>query len=76
VWLDPKRVLNAFEKLFEKFRQSILVVSYRSDGVPSLDQLVGLLRNQGKTVGNFSNRDYKYVLSSNGESKEALIVAT
>jgi adenine-specific DNA-methyltransferase len=76
VWLDTKRVLNAFETLFEKFRRSILVVSYRSDGIPSPEQLVDLLRKQGRSVENYSNRDYKYVLSSNGASKEALIVAT
>jgi adenine-specific DNA-methyltransferase len=76
VWLDPKRALDAFGRLFDKFRRSILVVSYRSDGIPSPDQLIRLLRSQGKAVETFSNREYKYVLSSNGESKEALIVAT
>lgn len=75
VWLDQKHVLNAFGRLFEKFRRSILVISYRSDGIPSPDQLIGLLRDQGKSVETFSNREYKYVLSSNGTSKEALIVA-
>jgi adenine-specific DNA methylase len=76
VWLNTKRVLEAFGTLFEKFPKSILVVSYRSDGIPTPEQLIELLRKQGRSVENFSNRDYKYVLSSNGGSKEALIVAT
>jgi DNA adenine methylase/adenine-specific DNA-methyltransferase len=75
MWLDTKRVLPAFDALFDKFRRSILVISYRTDGIPSPQQLIDLLRNKGKSVETFSNRDYKYVLSSNGESKEALIVA-
>jgi adenine-specific DNA-methyltransferase len=76
VWLDTKRVVKAFDDLFTRFRESILLISYRSDGIPSPEQLVELLRNQGRSVENFSNRDYKYVLSSNGQSKEALILAT
>jgi adenine-specific DNA methylase len=75
IWLDTKRVLSAFDVLFDKFRRSILVISYRSDGTPSPQQLIELLRKQGKYVENCSNREYKYVLSSNGLSKEALIVA-
>jgi len=76
IWLDTKRVLKAYDDLFGKFRSSILVVSYRTDGIPTPQQLVDLLRRHNKSVGNFSNKGYKYVLSSNGESKEALIVAT
>ncbi len=76
VWLNTKKVLKAFDDLFSKFQRSILLISYRTDGIPSPDQLVELLRGRGRSVENFSNRDYKYVLSSNGQSKEALIVAT
>lgn len=76
IWLDRKRVLDAFDALFEKFSKSILVISYRTDGIPSPDQLVALLRHHNKKIRNFSNKNYKYVLSSNGSSREALIVAT
>jgi adenine-specific DNA methylase len=75
IWLDKARVTSAFERLFEKFRKSQLVVSYRTDGIPSPDQLMSLLRRQNRKIRNFSTKGYKYVLSSNGQSKEALIVA-
>lgn len=75
IWLDKNRVMGAFDKLFEKFRKSLLVISYRTDGIPSPEQLMSLLRRHDKRVVNFSSREYKYVLSSNGVSKEALIVA-
>lgn len=75
IWLDKAKVLHAFGRLFEKFRKSQLVISYRTDGIPSPDELTALLRRQNRKIRNFSSRGYKYVLSSNGGSKEALIVA-
>ncbi len=75
VWLDKNRALGAFDMLFDQFRKSLLVISYRTDGIPTPEQLMSLLRRHGKRVANFSSRGYKYVLSSNGVSKEALIVA-
>lgn len=39
-WIDKNRIYSAFEKLFDKFADSILVVSYRSDGIPSIEELV------------------------------------
>ncbi len=75
VWLDKIRVVSAFERLFEKFRKSQLVISYRTDGIPSPEKLISLLRRQNRRIRNFSIKEYKYVLSSNGKSKEALIVA-
>jgi len=76
VWLDKAGVITAFERLFEKFRKSQLVVSYRTDGMPSPEELISLLHRQNRKVRNFSSKQYKYVLSSNGQSKEALIIAT
>ncbi len=75
VWLNKERVIQAFDRLFEKFRKSQLVISYRTDGIPSPDELTTLLHRQNRKIRNFSTRGYKYVLSSNGGSKEALIVA-
>lgn len=76
LWLDKNKVFGAFNDLFEKFRQSLLVISYRTDGIPSPEELMSLLHRHGRKIANFSSRGYKYVLSSNGGSKEALIVAS
>jgi adenine-specific DNA methylase len=73
VWVDKNRIKAAFDKLFDKFKDSIIVVSYRSDGIPSIEELKNLL---GKYKPNLEERiwsDYKYVLS-NGNSEEILLI--
>ena len=72
-WCSKGEIHNAFEKLFEKFKDSILVISYRDDGIPSIDELSKMLKDIDKNVA-VKKLDYKYVLS-NGNSKEVLIIA-
>ena len=73
-WNDPKRIRTAFKRLFEQFRKSILVVSYRSDGIPSVTEIVEYLEALGKSV-RVQTLNYKYVLSNN-HSAEVLVIAT
>ncbi|MCQ1534591.1 DNA methyltransferase [Methanosarcina sp. KYL-1] len=74
VWNDVKKINIAFDKLFDKFKDSIIVVSYRSDGIPSEEQLVQLLKKYKKNVREVKATDFKYVLSKK-ESKELLFIA-
>lgn len=71
-WCNKKEIHKAFEKLFDKFKDSILVVSYREDGIPCIPDLVRMLESRGKKV-DVKMLDYKYVLST-GISKEVLII--
>jgi len=73
-WNDPKEIFKAFDRLFNRFRESILVVSYRSDGIPNEQQLVSLLKKYKKTVTLKHFGRYKYVLSKNNDSKEILLI--
>ncbi len=73
VWTDKNRIFDAFDKLFERFRDSILVVSYRSDGIPSIDECIGLLKKYKPNVEELTRKSYKYVLSTN-HSEEVLLV--
>ena len=73
-WNDPKRIKKAFENLCEQFRDSILVISYRSDGIPSITEITECLKAHGKKV-HIQTFDYKYVLSNN-HSAEVLIIGT
>lgn len=73
VWSDKKKIHSAFDRLFEKFQGSILVVSYRSDGIPSLEELEQLLRKYKKNVHEIKRKDYKYALSANGVEEVILI---
>ena len=72
-WCNKGEIHQAFEKLFNKFKDSILVVSYRDDGTPTIDELVKMLRKYKKSI-EVRKLDYKYVLS-NRSSKEVLIIA-
>jgi adenine-specific DNA-methyltransferase len=73
-WSDKKTIFAAFEQLFEKYKDSKLVISYRDDGIPTVAELIGLLNKIGKKV-RVEHADYKYVFSK-AQSKEVLIIAT
>ncbi len=72
-WTDKTKIHRAFDRLFERYRRSILVVSYRSDGIPAVSELVSLLRRHKPYVRIESFR-YKYALSTNSEAEEILLI--
>src|SRR5262249_9230180 len=51
--------IDAFDRLFRHFRDSILVLSYSSNGYPDLDVLSGLMRRYKATVEVF-RRNHRY----------------
>lgn len=73
VWIDKKRIHSAFHKLFKKFNKSIIVVSYRADGIPSPKELVTILKIYKNDVRELERKQYKYVLSNN-HSEEILLI--
>ncbi|MFQ6034862.1 MAG: DNA adenine methylase [Sedimentisphaerales bacterium] len=73
VWTDKNKIYAAFDKLFNKFKDCILVVSYRSDGIPSIDELITLLKKYKPNVEGLKRKNYKYVLSTN-HSEEVLLI--
>ena len=75
LWNDEKTILNAFKELIHNHRDSMIVISYRSDGIPSEDDLVKLLKDVKKKVTVLHYGEYKYVLSKNAKSKEILLIA-
>lgn len=72
-WNNLKLIRQAFRDLLGKFKDSILVVSYREDGVPSIFEIVKYLEDLNKRV-TVKSLSYKYVLS-NSKSAEVLIIA-
>ena len=74
IWSDKRRIYSAFDQFFHRFRDSIVVVSYRSDGIPSEQDLVALLRKYKSYVQVEHYGQYKYVLSKNTDSRELLLV--
>lgn len=75
-WSDSLLIKAEFQKLFQRFAKSILVVSYRSDGIPSEQELIAMLGKHKSHVQSRHFGKYKYVLSKNGESKEILLIGT
>ncbi|MEK7730326.1 MAG: DNA methyltransferase, partial [Planctomycetota bacterium] len=73
-WFDPRRCREMFRKLFARYRSSILVVSYRSDGIPSIDELAIMLRNVKQRVRVIDGPLYQYALSTNSRSREVLLI--
>lgn len=74
VWDDKKRIKFAFDTLIEKYKKSILVISYRSDGIPTIEEISEQLKKHGKKV-HIETVDYQYVLSKKRNLKEVLIIA-
>ncbi|MEA3351950.1 MAG: DNA adenine methylase [Chloroflexota bacterium] len=73
-WTNKDQIHTAFNKLFKKFQDSILVVSYRSDGIPTEAELVELLQRYKSSVRVEYYGHYKYALSTNSKSKEILFI--
>lgn len=72
-WIDKNRIHNAFDELFYRFRQSILVVSYRSDGIPTIPELESILRRYKQRVIEIKRKNYQYVLSRR-QLEEVLLI--
>jgi adenine-specific DNA-methyltransferase len=75
-WTDKVRIRAAFDRLFKRYQNSIIIVSYRSDGIPSEPELTSLLQQYKRHVRVEHFGQYKYVLSTNSESQEMLLMGT
>jgi len=53
-------------------KNSKIVISYREDGIPSIDKITKILNFHGKKV-TIESINYKYVLSKKQNLKEVLI---
>jgi len=75
-WADPNRIGDMFRALFERFQCSSIVVSYRNDGIPTMEALVASLRRVKRHVRVVDGRAHQYVLSTNRQSREMLLVGS
>jgi hypothetical protein len=73
-WSDPARIGGAFAAAIARFADAALVVSYRSDGIPAIDEIAGWLRRTGKRVEVIDLGEYGYALSRNRSSREMVLV--
>lgn len=75
-WTSPSDVADAFDALFERFAGAGLAVSYRSDGIPSIEDLRDMLKRYKSRVRVIRHDAYQYALSTNKRSREVLLIAT
>ncbi len=72
-WHNASTITTAFEKLIKRHKDSILVVSYRDDGVPSKHELMSLLLAY-KTKVYEASQPKKYALAHRS-LRELLLIA-
>ena len=75
-WTMADQCGRQFQRLFQHFRASILVVSYRSDGIPSIAQLTRWLSDVKPRVRVVWADPRPYALSTNRRSREVLLIGT
>ncbi len=63
-----KGAADAFDRLFMKYANSILVVSYSSNGLPTQDEMVAIMAKHKEHVEVFPV-DYKYSFGNQGDAK-------
>ena len=74
VWTNTKTIYDAFKQLFSQFKESVMAISYRSNGTPTINELIDILEGLNKKVEIYHTEQMKYVLSKK-ESTEILIIA-
>jgi adenine-specific DNA methylase len=62
-WTDPKKFLDVFEETIKKFKDFKIVLSYRSPGIPTIEELKEILTSYLDKVL-VQKKDYKYALTS------------
>jgi adenine-specific DNA-methyltransferase len=72
-WTKPNSIHNSFDNLFSKFPESKLVISYRADGIPTVEELIEILTKHKRNNVRIVRTDYKYALS-NTRSEEILLI--
>ncbi len=73
-WNKPGTILEAFEQVIARHQRSIIVISYRDDGIPSKDNLLALLRRYKLQVRE-AEQSKQYALSQR-RSHEILLIGS
>ena len=58
----PKMANKTFNRLISKFKNSIIVISYKYGGVPSIDELTAMIKKYKRNIRIY-DKHYKYALN-------------
>jgi len=75
-WACADTIGEMFRRLFERFHDTQLAVSYRDDGIPAVVEISEMLRATGKKVEVIDIGRNQYALSTRKQSREVLLIAT
>jgi len=73
-WVDKARITAAFYELIDHYKNSHIVISYRSDGIPAVEELFKMVKQLKRKCKLITYANYKYVLSTNDNSHEILLI--
>lgn len=74
-WHKADSACEEIQSICKHFSSSTIIMSYRSDGVPTPDQIQALMESCGRQVEIHSAGEYKYALSTTEESEEIFVIA-
>ncbi len=75
-WCDRARIRSTFESVIKHYYHSTIVISYRSDGIPSIEEIRSYLVKAGKQVKIVDAGQYIYALSRNRRSREIILIGS
>jgi adenine-specific DNA-methyltransferase len=73
-WTKPAEIGAVFERAIAHYRASTLVISYRADGIPTVDEISAFLARAGKRITIIDSGKYTYALSRNRRSREIVLI--
>lgn len=74
-WATKEENILGFKNLFNSFKESIIVVSYKEPGIPSKRELINLLKKYKTKIISVPGQKYSYALNkNNGYHKEYLLI--
>ena len=74
-WAKSETALEELSDVLAKWKGSTFVLSYRSDGLPILDEMVEILSQNSRKVEVHTCGEYKYALSKTKNSHELFIIS-
>ncbi len=74
IWNDKKSVNKVFLEMLDRYKNSDILLSHRSEGIPSTEGLLDMLNQRWSNVSIVNSVGHKYALSTR-DSKEILILA-
>jgi adenine-specific DNA methylase len=73
-WSAPSTCYQMLGRLFDHFRDSILAMSYRSDGIPTIPEIERLLREFKPCVEVVDTGASQYALSTRRSTRQVLLI--